>query len=143
MSDSLMLGEICELVCGTLQGGSAATPIVGVCSVVDGCPDRVSWISDATYTKYISTCKAAAVIGHQSVIDTPLPLIHVDDPESAIAQVLNRFAIPIERPRPGVHPTAIFEDGFTLGEGVCIGSHVRIGRNSSIGPRCILHAGAH
>jgi UDP-N-acetylglucosamine acyltransferase len=41
-----------------------------------------------------------------------------------------------------IHPTAIVEDGATIGDDVQIGPHVVIDRHVTIGPHCRIHAGA-
>lgn len=68
-------------------------------------------------------------------------VIRVTDPRGAFARVVARLH-PVSRPRPGVHPTAVIEEGAQLGAGVSVGPHAVIGEGSTIGDQCIVGAGS-
>ncbi len=65
-------------------------------------------------------------------------LIHVNNPKVALAQIGNAFFV--EKPLPGIHPTAIIHEEAEIGEDVCIGPYVVIGK-SKIGNGCVIESG--
>jgi len=85
-------------------------------------------------------------------------VIAVGRPPMAMAALTTAFARPAPV-APGIHPSAVIEDGVSLGESVAIGpfvhiaagavigdgcaicSHVSVGAEARIGPGCLLHAG--
>ncbi len=62
-------------------------------------------------------------------------LIHVHDPKFVLALVGNYFFV--EKPKPGIHPTAIVDNNAIIGHNVYIGPYCVIG-NAVIGDDCIL-----
>ena len=62
-------------------------------------------------------------------------LIVVKNPKRALAKVGNAFFV--ERPQPGIHPTAIIDAQAKIGEDVYIGPYSVIGK-ASIGAGCVI-----
>lgn len=85
--------------------------------------------------------------------------IRVDKPRFALAALIDLFTPPFHAP-PGVHPSAVVEEGAELGEGVSIGALAHVGPSAVVGPGtrvlpqaavgagarigrdCLLHPGA-
>ena len=71
-------------------------------------------------------------------------LIRARNPKRALAIVGNRFFV--QRPAPGVHPTAVIDSGARIGSGVFIGAHCSLGAcvvgdGSCIYPNVVIHDG--
>ena len=64
-------------------------------------------------------------------------LIYVTDPKTALATIGNAFFI--ERPEPGIHPTAIVDKEAVIEEGVYIGPYCVIGK-AKIGKGSIIES---
>lgn len=64
-------------------------------------------------------------------------LIYVKNPKQALAMVGNAFFV--ERPEPGIHPTAIVDKEAVIGDGVYIGPYCVIGK-VVIGKDCIIES---
>lgn len=65
-------------------------------------------------------------------------LIHVNNPKMALARVGNAFFV--DKPEPGIHPTAIVDADAEIGENVYIGPYAVIGK-SKIGTGCVIESG--
>ena len=62
-------------------------------------------------------------------------LIHVKNPKVALADVGNHFFV--EKPEPGIHPTAIIHPEAKIGKDVAIGAYSVIGK-AVIGDNCVI-----
>lgn len=65
-------------------------------------------------------------------------LLYVKNPKRVLAEIGNHFFV--DRPKPGIHPTAIISDDAQIGRDVYIGPYCIIGK-AVIGEDCIL--GSH
>jgi UDP-3-O-[3-hydroxymyristoyl] glucosamine N-acyltransferase len=64
--------------------------------------------------------------------------IYVANPRLALVKALELFSHR-RKPSPGIHPTAIIEEGVKLGEDISIGAYCYIGANTTIGDRAIIY----
>ncbi len=75
------------------------------------------------------------------LVDEAMPLIegkvliHVKNPKVALANVGNHFFV--EKPEPGIHPTAIIHPEAKIGKVVTIGAYSVIGK-ATIGDNCVV-----
>ena len=139
MSKSYPLAEIAKWVGGAVRG-DASTRISGVAGVEEADRAQVTWLSDERFAPQLRTSKAGAVLVDERFGETPMPAILCERPSLAIITILARFAPPIPRPEPGIHPTACVADSARLGRDVCVAPHVVIGDAAEIGDRTVLHA---
>ncbi len=140
MSRTFTLAQIAKWIDGVVRG-DAATRIDGVAGIREAGPGQITWLSDDRYAADLRVSRAGAVVVPSGYGETPMPAVLVADPERAMVEVLGRFAPPVPRPEPGVHPTAILGEEVVLGREVRIGPHVVVGRGAAIGDRTVLHAG--
>jgi len=70
--------------------------------------------------------------------ETEKNAIYVPHPRLALIKVLELFSRR-SKPLPGIHPTAIIEEGVKLGEALSIGAFCYIGTNSEIGDGTIIY----
>ena len=64
--------------------------------------------------------------------------IVVARPRVALARLTSLFAEPVAV-KPGIHPSAVIEEGAKLGKSVAIGAQVFVGAHAVIGDNCVLH----
>ena len=89
----------------------------------------LDWInpSKANKQQIAESSKARVLLVDESV--TPIDgkvLIYVKNPKVALAEVGNHFFV--EKPKPGIHPTAVIDSEAKLGKDVSIGPCSIIGK---------------
>lgn len=139
MSKSYALAEIAKWAGGAVRG-HASTRISGVAGLDEADSSQISWLADEKYAPQLTTSKAGAVVVPTHYGATPMPAILCDNPSLAIATILEKFAPPVPRPAPGVHPQACVSASARLGRDVAVGPFVVIGDESVVGDRTVLHA---
>jgi UDP-3-O-[3-hydroxymyristoyl] glucosamine N-acyltransferase len=134
------LAEVCG---GRLANpaGQGETEIRRPATLDEAGPDAITWIADERYAKSLAACEAAAIIGTEALLAGEPRGIIVDDPELAMAKVLDCFSVPHERPAPGIHPSAIVHEAAVLGEGAAVGALAVVHSDVRIGPGTIIHEG--
>ncbi len=140
MTPTATTGELARLVGGTLRG-SPDVVIQGVGTVHDAGPHEIAWVTDVTYFKKASVCRAAAIIGPADLPDTLGAVVIVSDVEAAIAKVLAFFEPPLWQPPAGRDGSAYIDPTAELGEGVVVGPFVTIGPRTIIGRGTVLYSG--
>lgn len=98
----------------------------------------LDWInpSKANKQQIAESSKARVLLVDESV--TPIDgkvLIYVKNPKVALAEVGNHFFV--EKPKPGIHPTAVIDSEAKLGKNVAIGPYSIIGK-AVIGDDCFI-----
>ncbi|MFH1851006.1 MAG: UDP-3-O-(3-hydroxymyristoyl)glucosamine N-acyltransferase [Candidatus Neomarinimicrobiota bacterium] len=149
------LGELATLVSGE-PVGDARLEIAGVSEIQHGRAGTITFLSNPKYRQYLSDCPAAAIITNQRDLLAGRPGIIVENPQLAIARVLELFQPLLEQP-VGIHPTAliapttrigagvavgpytVIESGAEIGDGTIIGAHTFIGQNSRIGQNARIY----
>ena len=112
-----------------------------VAPIHDAGPDAITYISAEKHAEALATTNAAAVIGTARLLGNDPRSILVDDPELAMALVLDQFYLPPAKPAIGVHPSAIVDDTATLGDGVAVGACAVIRAGVRIGDNAVIHEG--
>ncbi len=135
------LSRLAALVGGEVTG-NGELEITGVSGIEDPRPGTITLIGGEKVLAKAEKNPAAAFIFPKNL---PLPPglagIKVDNPRLAFAKILWFFHPPQAFP-PGVHSSAVIEEGFKHGEGCYIGPLVFIGKNVTIGNRVVIHPGA-
>ncbi len=102
----------------------------------------ISFLANDKYLAQLKTTQAGAVLvksQHVDAVPAGTAAIVVDDPYYAYALVARRL-VPMQRPEPGIHPTAQVDATVALGEHVSIGPYAVIGANARIGDDCVIEA---
>lgn len=102
--------------------------------------DSISFVKPSVKS---ATFTGMLIASPASTVQAPCVLI-VDDPYLAYASISHLFAC--AQDKQGVHPTAVIDDGATLGEGVVIGAYAVVGRaqigaNTRIGAHSYIDDG--
>lgn len=142
MSQTATLAELAEAVQGSVRGDETVR-IAGVAGLSEAGADQITWMAHARYADRLSGSRAAAVVVRPDFGPTPMPAVLHDQPDWAIAVILERFAPPPDRPPRGVHPSAVIDPSATLSDSVAVGPHVIVGPQARIGERTILHGGCY
>jgi UDP-3-O-[3-hydroxymyristoyl] glucosamine N-acyltransferase len=127
-------------------GGVGLPPIGGLQTVHDARAGDLTFIGDGHHAKAWSTSAAtAAVVSRQLAASVEATadraVILVPNADAAMITILELFAPPQELPPVGVHPTAVIEEGASIGSEARIGPHVTIMRGARLGDRVTLFAG--
>lgn len=133
------LGEIAKLLEGELIGDPKIT-IVGVGQAKDAGQGQITLACDKRYFKLALASSAAAVIVSEQTKEEALPksIIKVKNPSLAWAKTLELFA-PKRKTKPGIHPTAVIEEGVEVCEGTEIAAHSFVGKGAKIGQGVIIY----
>jgi UDP-3-O-[3-hydroxymyristoyl] glucosamine N-acyltransferase len=155
---AIPLGRIAELVGGTVLG-DPKTGITGISGIKEAGPGDITFVANRRYLPLLEETLASAAVVGPGVNSQHLPLVVVENPDMAFAQVVQLFGPQPAPIPPGVHPSAVLGEGVQLGEGVSVMAlavvddgtevgagtiiypHVYVGRNVRIGRDCILYPG--
>ena len=139
--------EIASLVGGELDG-PADLRIVGLESVELAREGELTFIADAAWAAAWPRSKASAVLVSRAVELPPreaglepAAVIRVADADAAMIAVLERFAPPVERPAPGIHPTAVVSPNAEVDPTATVGPQCCVAADCKVGPRAVLVAG--
>lgn len=136
----LAVSEIAQRL-GAEWVGDGSAVIRGVAGVRDAGPGEIAFVSQQRYAADAAVTRASAlIVARDWAAPAPCPLIKVDKPERAFAEVARWFAGPEPAYPPGIHPSAVVSPDARLGEGVHIGPLAVIESGAEIGPRTIVGA---
>lgn len=125
--------------CGGRVVGDAGVVVEGARSLEAAGPRDVAFAADAK-TERAAVASAAGVLLARSASGFPgRTVVEVGDPALAFAGVLEAF-IPRRGVPPGIHPTAIVDDGARVAEDAAVGPYAVVGGESEIGPGAVLEA---
>ncbi|MBV8637369.1 MAG: UDP-3-O-(3-hydroxymyristoyl)glucosamine N-acyltransferase [Candidatus Eremiobacteraeota bacterium] len=143
-----MLGTLADLQAkvGGRVIGDGSVSIARVSSVDEATNDALTFATDEKYLAAAFASDAAAVLVDDSVPmggeTPPKPVLIVENARAALAT----FLAALKRPRPrGAfrHPSAIVEEGATIGEDVYLGANAYVGSGAHIGARSTIGVGAY
>ena len=133
--------------------GDPTVEIYEVAEIKNAKVGSITFLGNKMYNKYLETTSASATIISDEKLIKGKNGILVDNPQLAIAKVLNMF-FPEQSFLKKVHPKsiinpsvktgkdvtieagAVIEAGVELGENTFIGANVFVGKNSRIGSDC-------
>lgn len=137
----LEVGEIARRLNGTLEG-AAGTLIHGVAGIREAREGEITFVANPRYAPDAAETKATAILVRKDwakPVSAPV-VIRVDNPDDAFAEVARWFAPPAPPTFPGIHPTALVDPSARLGENVSVGPYCVIEAGAEIGPRTVLRA---
>ena len=133
---------IARLLDAELQGG-ADPEITGAAPLDRAGPGDLSLVAHPRYLAYVDGSNAGLFLVSADLegrVTGERPRIVAPNPHAALVTLLPRL-YPEAAPGAGVHPTAVVEEGATLGDAVSVGPHVVIGAGTRVGARARI--GAH
>lgn len=139
---SCTLAELASELGGVIVGDGAVV-IRGVAGIREAQPGDITFLANSRYDGYVNETQASAIICSRELSLAPVPLLQVDNPYLAFQRVVKILRPELDRPLPGVHPTAVVSPAARVGEGASIGPHCVLEAGASIGPRAVLMAGCY
>ena len=140
------LGEIAALLGGELLG-DAAQPVERIATLASADALSISFLAHARYAAQLAQTGAACVIVGPAQRDAAAArgaAIVCADPYRAYAQLTRWWAQRTRsRPAPGVHATAVVEQGAQVHPGASIGALCHVGAGARIGEGAVLGAQVH
>lgn len=135
------LHELAQFLSAEYRGDPDCV-ITSIGSLANASSGQVSFLHDLSYSKYLSTTKATAVVlAAQNLGDQSGNFIIVKDPYLAYAKVSGLFNdAPVKE--FGIHKTAIIGSSCEIGSEVSIGPYCIIGNRVKIGQGVIIEAGS-
>ncbi len=94
------------------------------------------------YRELAGSCAAAALVVPRELAEQlagQRPLVLAEDPALALARLIPLFHPPRE-PVPGIHPTAVVEEGCEIDPSAHLGAYTVIGEGCQIGAATTIHA---
>jgi UDP-3-O-[3-hydroxymyristoyl] glucosamine N-acyltransferase len=137
----LTAGVIAELIGGSVDG-DPHVQVSTVSPIESGFAGSLSFLANPKYNEFILTTEASVVIvkdDFQAEFDVKPTLIRVADPYSCFALLLQKYN-EMNRPKAGVHPSAIISESAIVGKNVTISAGVVIEENVVVGDNSILGA---
>lgn len=157
----LTVADIAASVNGEFPPEAASIEITGPAGLADARPGEIAFFAHPRYAAELRATRASAVLVPRDFSgETPAACIRVDDPSSAFTLVTGRFAPAAAPVAPGIHPSAVVEEGArvaasasvqasavveagaVVGERSVIGAGAFVGRGAKIGCDCLLHPNA-
>jgi UDP-3-O-[3-hydroxymyristoyl] glucosamine N-acyltransferase len=134
--------ELAEL-CDAVLEGDGGRVLVGPAGLTEARADQVSFVRSARHVRELEHTRAGAVIVPFDVRSprADLALLRCQDPSRAFSRVVEAFRLPLPRPAPGVHASAVLEADVRLGAGASVGALCHLGAGVELGERVVLHPG--
>src|SRR5260221_13832804 len=112
----MRLAEIARVVGGTVDG-DGTVEIAGVSSIEEPASGTITFLADPKYAARLAGLPVAAIILAPDAPGVPIPSLRIADPHGAFVTLVDHLHPP-QRPRPGVHATAVVSTSATLGRDV-------------------------
>ena len=138
MNQGFSLAELAERL-GAEVVGDRDHRVGAVRALDDAGPGELSFLHNPKYVEQARSSRAGAILVSGADVLPGRNLLVCPEPYLALAKALNLFH-PVERPQPGIHPSAFVADDVELGEGASVGPQCVVGRGVRIGPGSILGA---
>jgi UDP-3-O-[3-hydroxymyristoyl] glucosamine N-acyltransferase len=144
-------GELARRLGGELLGPAELT-LERIAPLADAAFDCITFIAQARLAPQLESTAAGCVIvapalrpaAEARVAAGRGAVILCADPYLAFARLTQLWAQAMrERPPPGVHPSAIIEEGAELAAGVHVGALAFVGRGARVGPGGVIATQAH
>jgi UDP-3-O-[3-hydroxymyristoyl] glucosamine N-acyltransferase len=121
--------------------GDAATSVSGIATLQSAEPSDLSFFIQGRFRSLLEHTRAGAVIvGRKDREATQRPRIVCDDPYAYYALAAGLFYPPVPA-RPGIHPSAVVEEGALVDPSAEIGPGCHVAADARVGGRVVLGAG--
>ncbi|MGE4313610.1 MAG: UDP-3-O-(3-hydroxymyristoyl)glucosamine N-acyltransferase [Pseudobdellovibrionaceae bacterium] len=141
----MTLGEIAERFGATLSDTAKSdlrmTDVAPLSTAGEG---HLSFLDNMKYKGQLTETKAAAVLVSEnmvSLVPEGCVALVTPSPYKTYARIAQAF-YPEKRPAPGIHPTAIIEEGASVPASCTVGEYAIIRKGAELGEACIIEAHA-
>ena len=142
---STRLGDLAEALDAELRGDPDLL-IQGVGTLQGASAGQLSFLSNASYRRYLKSTQASAVIlSDDAAAECPVPALISDNPYLAYARAA-ALLFPVPQADAGIAESAVVSDSAeidrTASIAACsvVGERVKIGPGVVIGPGCVIEA---
>lgn len=120
--------------------GDPATVITGVAGLDDAGPGDLSFLANPKYAPLVAGTRASAVLVDRNFAgEADAALLRVTNPFHSMIQLV-REAQALDRPAPGIHPSAIIDPSAEVDPGCRVGPLCIVEAGAKVGAGTILHA---
>lgn len=134
MQVSFNAAELAAIIGAHDRRGATEQQIRGIATLAEAAPGDLAFLGNAKYKGEVSGSRASVVLLPKDFAGEPAPdqlFLLVDNPSVALARVCARLEQQLwPKPAPGVHASAVVETG------------AEIARTATVGPLCVVEAGA-
>ena len=141
MTKDTTLAELARLVHGDVEGDSTIR-IFGISNIEDARAGDVTYAESSKFLDTAARSEASAVIVPHQAPAIDKPIIRVQNPRFAFAQMLKLFA-PEPKVHEGVHHLATIADSTRLGRNVSVHANAVVGENCSLGDNVVIYPFAY
>ena len=137
----LTAGVIAELIGGSVDG-DPNVQVSTLSPIESGFPGSLSFLANPKYNDFLAKTEASVVIVKDDLdksSEVKTTLIRVSDPYSSFAILLQKYD-EMNRPKAGIHPSAIISDSAKIGQNVSIAAGSVIDDDVVVGDDCIIGA---
>jgi len=125
--------------CGGRLVGDGSSVVEGVRSLERAGPRDLSFVADSRAEAAAGASAAGVILARSAGPFPGRTVIEVPDPSAALAAIL-ASVFTRRSARPGVHPTAIVEEGGRVAPGAEVGPYAIVGEGSDVADGAILEA---
>lgn len=136
----VFISQIAERLKGEVVG-PGDKPIHGVNSIDLAGPDEITFAEKAYLSKLDQTRAACVLVPKEFEGPSSKTLVKVTNPKEAFLEAIYFFYKP-EKPKAGIHPSAVIGERVKLGQDVAIGPCAVVEEGVEIGDRTVIGAGA-
>jgi len=136
------LREIAALVKGEVCGDPDIV-IKGARGIREAREGDVTFLANRRYAPLLGETQASAVLVPRDVAAAGRPLVRVQDPSLAFAQVVSLFTPADVRHPKGIHKSAVISKTAKLGKGVAVGACAVIEDGVVVGGKTAIYAGCY
>lgn len=137
---SYTLKSIAKLINATVEGDEHAQ-VSTLQKIEEATPEGLTFMANMAYESYIYDSCAGAVVVSNSFVPKKaitIPLLRVEDPYAAFAQLLEMFQAELNVIPEREDPQSI-SDTARIGEGTRIGAFAYIAPGAVLGKNCVIH----
>lgn len=126
--------EILEIVQAKTTRGRAEIRISGIAGLDAAHAGDLSFLGNLKYRAQVADTQASLILVPEDFVGEPTEnqmYVMVPNPSAALGQICTKIEQQLwPKPAPGIHPSAVIQDGAT------------IATSATIGPQCVVEAGA-
>jgi UDP-3-O-[3-hydroxymyristoyl] glucosamine N-acyltransferase len=139
VTSSRTLADLAEQL-GAEVFGDGNREVCGVRPLDTAKAEHLSFLHNSKYVDEAKASEAGAILVADPEAFAGRDLLVCPEPYLALAHALEIFH-PVERPKSGVHPSAVVADDVSVGEGASVGPLTSLGVGATIGDRSVIGAG--
>jgi UDP-3-O-[3-hydroxymyristoyl] glucosamine N-acyltransferase len=143
---TLTLAQLAERLSAELRGDGGVS-VSTVASLERAEPGALSFLANPKYRRYLKNTRASAVVLSAGDAEhSPVAVLVTDNPYACYARAA-RLLHPQDRPRSGIHPSAVVDAAAEVdpsawvGPGTVVAGSACVGPGAQLGPGCIVGAG--